>query len=209
MRTTALIAGTVAAVALAGITLRRADPPGYDGPVAVRAATAVPSPSPISSSSSRTPTSSSPTQSGTPGPRGVDWSAVVADLDAARTAAFAHPAAADPLDWSDASCACLVADRRALDELTAAGVAVAASAPRVVSVAARPTGPLVEVTVTDELAAYSVVDAAGRVVRRWPGRGPARWHGVLVRTSAGWRWRELARSEDHDPARGVDPRSSG
>ncbi|HVE99238.1 MAG TPA: hypothetical protein VNA12_08670 [Mycobacteriales bacterium] len=175
----ALTAAAAACVALVALGVARRDAPSpYAGPVALAA----------------------------PEARTVEaaWGAVIHQLDVARAAGFGDPVSADPAEWADPACPCSAADRGRLAALAAAGHALDVTPATVTDVVAVVTHAGVALTWTDRLPAYDEVDAAGRVVRRWPGRGPTRWRGVLVRSGAGWRWGSVAAAEDHDPARGVD-----
>ena len=183
MRISVLVAVVVTAVAVAAGAASRSPAPSAGAPVALAA------PSPRASA--------------------PDWRSVLAELDAMRTDAYADPAAADPLAWVDERCACLTEERAALARLVADGHAVDAVPPRILDLSVVMRAGAAHITFVDELAAYDVVDGRQRVVRRWPGRGRTTWRGVLVLDRGAWRWRELRRGDDHDPARGVDRTTSG
>jgi len=159
----------------------------YDGPVAL----AVPS------------HSAAPSES-------PSWRAVIAVLDAARAAGYADPAVADPLDWVAADCPCLAVEKEALRRLAGQGRRLVVTLPEVVSAVAVAEADLAAtVEVRDVLPAYDEVDAAGRTVRAWPGRGEASWMATLVRHDGGWRWAAWTRGAGHDAVAGVDPSRPG
>jgi len=187
VRTVPVIAGLVGATAVAVVTLRGPATPAYDGPVALAAPGVRPSVVPLGS---------------------TDWAAVVADLDAARLAAFADPLTADPRRWAEPTCACFDLDRSALEHLVRSGAAVRGMLPELREVAVVSTSEArATLEVADVLPAYDVVASDGRATR-YAGRDARRWRGVLVRRGGAWRWAELARSR-HDPAARVDPGRTG
>ncbi|HEU0131700.1 MAG TPA: hypothetical protein VFQ85_12000 [Mycobacteriales bacterium] len=107
---------------------------------------------------------------------------VLAALDAARAAAYAAPATADPAAWAAPSCACLAEDRRRLRDLAARGLALRGHAAVLDAVTLDGT----TVLVADHAPAYTAVDARGAVVARWPASGPRRWRVTLVRHAGRW-----------------------
>jgi hypothetical protein len=125
---------------------------------------------------------------GTAAEPGLDARAALRQIDAERARAFAAPSAADVSRYAEPTGPVAAADRSQLAALAAAGrrldtPAITLTDVRVLDVhAAEAT-----LAVRDELAAYAAYDATGRVVQRWPGRGPATW---LVRLRRGHgRWR--------------------
>ena len=123
------------------------------------------------------------------------WSTRLRALDLARSAAFAAGDTGALEQVYAAGSPALRRDRRAVRDLAAAGlrahgVRLRAVDVRVVSTA----GDEVRLAVTDELAAYRLLDArTGRVVERRPGRGRSRWLLTLVRQPAGWLVWDVAR----------------
>ena len=123
------------------------------------------------------------------------WSVRLRTLDRARAAAFAA-GDSDALDRVYAAGSpALRRDRRAVrhlvaEGLVADGVRLRAVDVRVVSSA----DDEVRLAVTDELAAYRLLDArTGEVVERRPGRGRASWLLTLRRLPDGWRVWDVAR----------------
>jgi eukaryotic-like serine/threonine-protein kinase len=154
---------------------------------------AQPSPPPPSSSSASS-SSASPASSAPLTPERT-WSARLRALDEQRSAAFAA-GDTDALEqvYADGSPA-LRRDRRAVRQLAAEGLRAAGVRLRVVRLrVVRAAGERVRLAVTDELAAYRLLDArTGSVVERRPGRGPAHWLLTLTRQPAGWRLWEVTR----------------
>jgi hypothetical protein len=123
-----------------------------------------------------------------------DWSAVLAALDQARSAAFAS-ADDDRLDdvYSSGSPA-LARDTELLGQLsasgrTAAGVRLVPTSVDVVETADR----RVVLRVVDVMPPYELVDADGAVSSSRPGRGPARWVVTLVREGPAWQVYDVER----------------
>lgn len=121
-----------------------------------------------------------------------DWPGLLDRLDAVRAAAFARadPEALTAVYARDSPG--LLADRRLVQRLAAAGetahgVRHAVRAVDVLDVGA----DRARLRVVDVLAPYELRDAAGAVVRRAPGRGAASYVVELVRTPAGWRLVEV------------------
>jgi hypothetical protein len=135
----------------------------------------------------------SPSTAGTSRPASDgEWTAVLAELYAARAAAF-RTGSADLLDRVHvADSALLVADRDTVTELAAAGERLRGFAPVVVraSLVAESAQDGVTLDVVDRWPAYEVVAAAepeGAALRAVEGRGEATVRMVLRETGAGWR----------------------
>ncbi|HEU0129357.1 MAG TPA: protein kinase, partial [Mycobacteriales bacterium] len=125
---------------------------------------------------------------------GPDWTATLAALDAARSAAFAR-ADARGLDavYAPAS-APLAADRALLARYAARRTRVAdLHLVPVTVVPVRADDAVAVLEVTDRLLPYTVVDAAGRPVERWPGRDARRWRITLRRVAGQWRIADVRR----------------
>jgi hypothetical protein len=136
-----------------------------------------------------------PPSAASPSPAEPDWRTILAALDDARSAAFT---AGDPraLDAAYAPGSPAGARDRALLAAYArrhqhvTGLHLVADDVRAESV----TGTSVTLHVRDRLLPYSVVDAQGRPVARWPGRGAAEWRVTLARGPTGWRIVDVARA---------------
>jgi hypothetical protein len=119
----------------------------------------------------------------------TDWRQVLADLDAAWAAGFAHPAAG--------FAAVDVPDGSAYQADTAAGAALAAhrvhaAGLRLVLVAVAVesrSSQGVTLRVTDQRPAYVLLDSAGKVVQRVAARGTATHHIELRQVGAAGAWR--------------------
>ena len=201
----AAVLGTAVVVALAavtGIAWAGAGPAASPGRDVSAPTAAVPSSWPATSSlGPATPTAAtlSSGRSRTDGAVRVTpehtWSARLRALDRTRSAAFAA-GDADALDQVYATRSpALRRDRRAVRDLVAAGLRAVGVRLRAVDVRVVSTaGDQVRLAVTDELAAYRLLDArTGRVVERRPGRGTARWVLTLVRRPDGWRVWDVVR----------------
>jgi hypothetical protein len=118
------------------------------------------------------------------------WVAVLATLDAARSRAFA---AGDEAALSAVYVPGSPAGRRDAAELAwLAGAGVRAAGLLLETTAVRLVGRSpgrVQLSVTDVLAAYRLVDARGRVVARPAGRGARTWTVVLGRAGPRGPWR--------------------
>ena len=116
------------------------------------------------------------------------WPVILSSLDEARAKAFA---AADPAALAGVyapTSPLLRADRAAIARLRAEGRRARGVRHRFTTAAVTAQHDLtVVLRVVDELAAYEVVDAAGRVVSRTAPRSKAAFRVQLVRTAAGWR----------------------
>jgi hypothetical protein len=124
----------------------------------------------------------------------VGWSATLAGLDAARSRAFAA-GDAGPLRAVYATGApALARDRSALAALTGAGLRAQGLRLTATSVVVRRrAGGRVRLAVTDVMPPYRLVDAAGVVADRRPGRGAASWTVVLSRDHGRWRVYDVVR----------------
>jgi hypothetical protein len=116
------------------------------------------------------------------------WTSILDGLDRVRAQAFAEGNPAGLAGVYVPGSALLTTDRDVVARLAAAGrrargVRHAVRTLSVLSVDDR----AVVLRVVDELAAYDVVDASGRVVQQTAGRGRAAFIVRLVRTPAGWR----------------------
>jgi tRNA A-37 threonylcarbamoyl transferase component Bud32 len=121
-----------------------------------------------------------------------DWTAVLDALDAARSRAFESGDATALSEVYAPGSAQLAADRAALLELVdsgrrARGVRHAFRRVEATSYDER-TATL---RVLDVLSAYDVVDGAGRVVQRPPGRSAAAFVVTLLHTADGWRLQQV------------------
>jgi hypothetical protein len=172
--------------------LAPATPPGPSA----AGAPATPLATPPAPSAARAP-APAPTPA-TPAPTAATARIALAALDRVRAAAYADPRSADPGAWALPSCACHAEDAHRLRDLARSGLALRGHAVTLTSLAvlAARAGPAprVEALVTDRVGAYTAVDAAGRVVRRWPASAPRRWRITLVRTAGRWRYAAVARA---------------
>jgi hypothetical protein len=144
------------------------------------------------------PSSSSPTATASPSPAAPEartepadgWVAVLAALDTARSRAFA---AGDAAGLSAVYLPAAPAGRRDAAELARlAGAGVRAAGLRLDATSVRLVGRSpgrVQLSVTDVLPAYRLVDARGRVVARPAGRGARTWTVVLGRAGPRGPWR--------------------
>jgi hypothetical protein len=118
------------------------------------------------------------------------WVAVLAALDTARSRAFA---AGDEAGLSAVYLPASPAGRRDAAELARlAGAGIRAAGLRLDTTSVRLVGRSpgrVQLSVTDVLRAYRLVDARGRVVARPAGRGARSWTVVLGRAGSGGPWR--------------------
>jgi hypothetical protein len=125
----------------------------------------------------------------------VDWSAVLATLDQARSAAFAE-ADADALAAVDAAGSpARTRDTELLDQLrasgfTARGVRLVPTSVEVMESADRRT----VLRVVDVMPPYELVDADSAESNTRPGRGSARWMVTLVRDGPAWRVFDVQRA---------------
>ena len=143
--------------------------------------------------SSSSPTTTPDPSRGAPEGRAeptAGWAAVLAALDAARSLAFA---AGDEAALSAVYLPASPAGRRDAAELARlAGAGVRAAGLRLDTTSVRLVGRApgrVQLSVTDVLGAYRLVDARGRVVARPPGRGARTWTVVLGRAEPRGPWR--------------------
>jgi hypothetical protein len=191
----------------AGVPLASAPPASTAAPFAAAAppfaAAAPPAPGVPLVPAGSLPPGLPPTASAPRTPPAPDAGAVraaLAALDRARAAAYADPLTGDPDAWALRSCACRAEDVRRLRDLARAGLAlrghaVTVTGLTVLAARAGPSGTFrVDVLVTDRVSAYTAVDRAGRVVRRWPSTGPRRWRLGLVRAAGRWRYAAVARA---------------
>ena len=121
-----------------------------------------------------------------------DWPALLDELDAARSAAFAdaRPAALQAV-WAPGSPG-MATDAALVEQLAAAGRHALGLRHDVRSVEERSReGDRAELRVVDVLASYAVVDGAGAEVSRTPERGEQAFDVRLQRTAAGWRLAEV------------------
>ncbi|MFL6136186.1 MAG: hypothetical protein ACJ74O_00085, partial [Frankiaceae bacterium] len=119
---------------------------------------------------------------------GGDLVTVLRRLDAARDAAFAAGVPSSLADVYVRGSPPLRLDEGRLRGLARAGRRTVGLALRVTSAVVVYRSPAVTtLDVVDALPPYRVVDRAGTVVARSPGRGPAAWRIVLRRTGQGWR----------------------
>jgi hypothetical protein len=120
------------------------------------------------------------------------WRSIVGSLDSARADAFA---AGDPAALAAVyapGSPLLAADRDAIGRLGAAGQRARGVRHRIRSLAVvSHDAHVVVLRVVDELAAYEVVDAGGRVVSRTTPRGAASFVVRIVNTPAGWRLQDV------------------
>jgi tRNA A-37 threonylcarbamoyl transferase component Bud32 len=134
-----------------------------------------------------------------PAPQAPDWRATLAALDAARSAAFARSDAGALDAVYVPGAAPLAADRALLVRYARAGRHVSDLHMVAVSVAPGPPAAApadqaqVVLAVADRLLPYTVVDAAGRPVARYAGRGVRRWLITLRHDAGGWRIAAVAR----------------
>jgi hypothetical protein len=188
----ALVALRAARSAAPAATLARpAFPPAASAPAPSTASTPVPSAAPTAPTPVLPPRASGP-------PSVATVRAALAVLDRARAAAYADPPDADPTAWALPTCACHAEDARRLRDLARSGLALRGHAVTLTAVTLLPAraGPAlrVEALVTDRVGAYTAVDPAGRVVRRWPATPSRRWRVTLVRTTGRWRYAAVARA---------------
>jgi len=121
-------------------------------------------------------------------PAATDWCAVVGDLAAARARAFTtgDASALSAADAPGSSAAAVDAAR--LRRYADAGLRVRGASTAVLGVQVVSSGPAVaELTATERLSAYDLVDRAGRVVDHRAMAPAATYRLTLVRTGAGWR----------------------
>ena len=123
------------------------------------------------------------------------WSARLRALDRARSRAFATGGIDALESVYAAGSPALRRDRRAVRDLSAAGLRAAGVRLRAVEVrAVSSAADEVRLAVTDELEAYRLLDArTGQVAERRPGRGTARWLLTLFRQPGGWRIWDVTR----------------
>ncbi len=119
---------------------------------------------------------------------GVDWTAVLGQLDAARADAFAHADAQRLEDVYAPGAAGLVVDRAAVAGLvrlrrTALGVEHEIGSVTVLGA----TRDRAELRVTEALGAFELLDGAGRVLEEHVAGSPTGHDVVLVSTRSGWR----------------------
>lgn len=188
-------AAAILAVALALARLLRPDVPAT--PVlALPAPGTTPAAASPASSATRPTTSSAPASASARPPAAADLRAALTALDAVRAAAYAAPLDGDPDAWATRDCACHADDVRRLRDLARDGTALRGQRITVDSLAlvAPPTPEHADLVVVDRMTAYTAVDAAGRVVARWPASGPRRWRVTLVRVRDRWLLGAVARA---------------
>jgi hypothetical protein len=135
-----------------------------------------------------------------PAPPATDWTTTLTALDAARSAAFARsdPRALDAVYVPGSRP--LAADRALLARYAARRARVADL--HLVTVEVRPvavTAGTATLAVADRLLPYTVVDAAGRPVARYAGRGVRRWRITLRHGATGWRIERVTREAAPSP----------
>ncbi|MQA79355.1 MAG: hypothetical protein GEV10_12905 [Streptosporangiales bacterium] len=140
----------------------------------------------------RTAPSESPaastTATRTPAPDpAASWRARVAELDRRRSVAYGDGDVALLRDVYVPGSRALASDTATLRRYVRAGLRVGDLRLRLLTVRAHAVSPTAAtLLVTDRLPAYDVVDAAGRVVRREPGRGAVSWRLSLRRVGDAW-----------------------
>jgi hypothetical protein len=128
-------------------------------------------------------------------PATPDWRSVLDALDRARAGAFAAADTASLAAVYAPGSPLLAADRNAITELSAAGQQARGVRHTIRDVAVASHDDRVAVLrVVDELAAYEVVDASGRVVSRTVPRAATAYVVRLVSTRAGWRLAAITRA---------------
>ncbi len=126
-------------------------------------------------------------------PSGPDWRAVLSRLDALRAQAFATGDVAVLTQVYAPGSPALAADTAALRALEQAGERAVGVRHAFSEVTARSaTAASVRLRVVDTLAAYDVIDAQGRTVRRDSGRSGASFDVTLQRTAVGWRLAQIS-----------------
>jgi hypothetical protein len=126
-------------------------------------------------------------------PSAPDWRLVLDRLDGARAGAFATASAAPLLSVYAPGSPLLVSDGAAVARLAAAGQRALGVRHTVRSATVSSyTGTTARLRVSDVLAAYDLVDRSGRVVAHIAARGEETFAVTLVRTTGGWRLRDLA-----------------
>jgi hypothetical protein len=127
-------------------------------------------------------------------PADPDWSAVVRALDRDRHAVLAGGEEADLAAVYARGSPAGQRDLASLRRFAAAGLR-----PRGLRLGVLSAQPVAfdrdraMLRVVDSLPGYDLVNRAGAVVRRYPGRGPVAWRLTLVRTAAGWRIYDVTR----------------
>jgi hypothetical protein len=122
------------------------------------------------------------------------WAGALAALDQARSQAFATGDVGRLLSVYAPAAPALRRDRRALHELTRAGLRAFGLRLTTTSVRLRArTAGQVQLAVTDQLQSYRMVDDDGHVVQRRPGRGERSWTVVLARSGDRWRVYDVLR----------------
>lgn len=208
----ALLAGVplaLLAAVLAGRAWAAADRPGT--PPALQPASAAASHSPESASgpsaSAGTPSSPGPQAvSRSPGPAAagtlaagshppVNWLSVLTTLDDRRNAALASLDATALANVYAAGSAPLATDTASIRRLAAAGARVQGLRLDVRSVQIFRRTPVgTTLRIVDQLPAYQILYADGRVRERRPGRGPLTWLVELVPAGNGWRIATVTRA---------------
>jgi len=127
-----------------------------------------------------------PALAGTP-----NWTVIIAELDAHRSAAMAGQESLGAVDVAGSSAE--LADLRRQDALTRLHLHPVGLAPHLVQViAARVTTGQAVLRVTDELGSYRLVGAGGIPVIVVAARGPRSFTVELAATPAGWRVQQVA-----------------
>jgi hypothetical protein len=116
------------------------------------------------------------------------WGSVLAGLDAARGRAFEQVDEAALADVYEPGSAVYAADLALLRQVASGGGHVSGLSLRVLDLQIREqTADRVVLRVTEQLAAYQILDASGNVVARKEQGAPERHDVTLVRTAGGWR----------------------
>jgi serine/threonine protein kinase len=135
-------------------------------------------------------TTSPPVLPATPTP---DWRAVLDGLDRSRAAAFAQADATVLAGVYAPGSPLLVADRSAIGSLSASGRRALGVRHTIRSVTVSAyDGQSATLRAVDVLAAYAVVDGAGRVLERTVARPATTFVVTVVRTPPGWRLQRVA-----------------
>ncbi len=125
-----------------------------------------------------------------------DWWALLAELDAARTAALVARDPGAVAGYAVPDSAAWRADTDLIAELRRLALAPQGLATRLVAVeeVRRESGGAAVVTLVDQRSAYGLLDPQGRTVAQVPASGSRRWQVDLVGPAAGsdrWRIREV------------------
>jgi hypothetical protein len=126
----------------------------------------------------------------------ADWSAIVQELDRRRHAAFVAGHEDDLAAVYARGSPAGQRDLASFRQMAAAGLRPRGLGLRLGSVETIDVlRGRADLRVIDLLPGYELVDPAGRVARRYRGRGLAAWTLTLVRTNAGWRIHDVVRSQ--------------